>query len=507
VTRRWLALLVPVVLTAAVYAPVRRFDFVELDDPYYVTHNAELADAHGVAALGYAFTTFTGGNWHPLVWLSFFADRDLYHLSPGPMHLENGALHAASGVLVLLLLLDATGRLGRATVCAAVFAVHPMHVESVAWVSERKDALSTVWLLAAAWAYVRYARAPFSRPACGPRSSPVEHRGPQSGRLNGSWWYAASLACYALSLSAKSMGVTLPAVLLLLDGWPLRRWQAWPRVREKLPMLAMAVAAAATAWVAQRSVGATHAIVTTPAERLGNAATSMVRYVADLFWPSGLAAFYPFRPVPPTAAFAAAGLLVAITVIALRLRRRRPYLLVGWLWFAGSLLPVSGIVQVGMAARADRYVYFPSIGLSVAVVWLAADVLPAARWVGLVAVAALAVAGRRQVETWRDTRTLFTHAVAVTDGNYLAYDDLALDDLRRGDLPAALDSLDSSLAARDDFAPAHAHLAHCWMVLGEYGKARGEYARATQLAPDVSDYRRGLADAISSVDRTEGRRP
>ncbi len=215
------------------------------------------------------------------------------------------------------------------------------------------------------------------------------------------------LGCYALSLSAKSMGVTLPFVLLLLDAWPLGRLRGAVerRVWEKVPLLAMAAAAAAVAVVAQRSVGATHALATTPADRLGNAAVSAVRYAADLFWPADLAVFYPFRPVPAAAAVAAAAVLVVVTAVALRFRRRRPYLLVGWLWFAGTLVPVIGLVQVGMQARADRYVYVPSVGLSVAVVWLAADVLGrAGPAVAAAAVAALAVAGHRQVEVWRDNR-------------------------------------------------------------------------------------------------------
>ena len=346
-TRRlWLAALVPVLLTAAVYAPVGRFGFVDLDDPYYVYDNPHLLHDHGSAAVRYALTTFTGGNWHPLVWLSYFADRRLWGLAPGPMHVENAALHAASAVLVLLLLTDTTGRLGRSLACAAVFAAHPVHVESVAWVSERKDALSTAWLLAAACGFVRFAR---------------------TGRRS---WYAGTLGCFAVSLSAKSMGVTLPGVLLLLDGWPLGRLRGavWPRVKEQLPLVAMSAAAAVVATVAQRSVGATAAIATTAGDRAGNAAVSAVRYVADLFWPADLAAFYPFRPPAVPATVAAACLLAAITTIAVVVRHRRPWMLVGWLWFLGTLLPVSGLlVQVGMQARADRYAYFPSVGLSVAV--------------------------------------------------------------------------------------------------------------------------------------------
>ncbi len=478
-TRRWWLALIPLALTAAVYAAAGRFPFVQLDDPYYVSANDDLRRAGPAAAVRYAFTTFTGGNWHPLVWLSFFADRWAWELDPGPMHAENVALHAVSAVLVLALLADATGCAGRATVCATVFAVHPTHVESVAWISERKDVLSTVWLLAACCCHVRFAR---------------------TGRGR---WYAALLGCYGLSLSAKSMGVTLPFVLLLLDAWPLGRLRGavGRRVLEKVPLLAMAAAAAAVAVAAQRSVGATRALATTPAERAGNAAVAVLRYAGDFVWPADLAVFYPFRPVPAAAAVAAVGALVAITTIALRFRRGRPYLPVGWLWFVGTLVPVSGaVVQVGMQARADRYAYFPSVGLSVAVVWLAADALArAGPAVAAVAVAALAVAGHRQVAVWRENRTLFEHAIAVTDGNYFALNYLADDAVRRGDLATAVADLNRSLDDRDDYAPTWADLGRCAAIAGRPADAAAAYAQAVRLAPGDAAARAGLAEARSHM--------
>ena len=516
--RPWAAALLLVALTALVYAPVVRFPFVDFDDPFYVADNADLHALHGTAALRYACTTTLGGNWQPLVWLSYFADRDGFHLRPGPMHAENVALHAASAVLVLLLLTDATGRPGRSLACAALFAVHPLHVESVAWISERKDALSTPLLLATMCCYVRLAK-------------------------TGGWrWCGSMLLCYGLSLSAKSMGVTLPAVLLLLDAWPLNRlghelhggghsgraagfsWQRlpaeagspaksfapmsgqswtnlgraiWPRLLEKLPLLAMAIAAAAGAVVAQQSVGATAAVATTAADRLGNAAVATVQYLIDCVWPADLSVFYPYRPAPTAAALAAAAALALVTVVAVRAGRRRPYLLVGWLWFCGTLLPVSGaVVQVGMQSRADRYVYFPSIGLSVAVVWLTADALAKhlRPVVATAAVAALAVAGRRQVDLWRDNDTLFAHAVAVTDGNYLALDQVARGEMDR-DLPKAVSDLTAALAARPDFAPAYADLGRCARRAGRPAEAVAAFAAAAHYAPSVPAYQHALAVA------------
>ena len=475
--RLMLAALVPLALTAAVYANVGSYSFVMLDDPYYVFRNDNLARLHGAAAVRYAFTTTLGANWHPLVWLSFFADRGLWHLAAGPMHVENAALHAVSGVLVLLLLADATGSLGRATACAALFAVHPMHVESIAWVSERKDALSTVWLLAAACAYVRYAR---------------------TGRRA---WYAGLIGCYVLSLSAKSMGVTLVGVLLLLDAWPLGRLRpgtVWPRVREKLPLLALALVAGVGAVLAQRSNGAMVAITTTAAGRAANGVASTIRYVADLFWPAYLAAFYPYREVPASAAVASTLLLAIVTVAAVRFRRRRPYLLVGWLWFLGTLLPVSGLlVQVGLQSRADRYVYFPSIGLSVAVVWLLADALPpvAARAVAIAAVAALAVAGHRQADTWRSNLALWTHAADVTDDNYWAEHELGREAFDRGDVRAAVDHQLTAIRINERYAPAWADLGRCAMRTGQADQAVEALQEADRLEPGIPGVQKNLAIA------------
>jgi hypothetical protein len=498
VRRLALAVLIPLALTALVYGRAGSFDFVELDDPYYVYTNADLAQDHGTAIIRYAFTSHVGANWNPLVWLSFFADRALWHLRPGPMHVENVVLHGCCGVLVLLLLADATGRLGRAAVCGAVFAVHPMHVESVAWISERKDVLSTVWLLAAMCCYVRYCR---------------------TGGRRGVW-FAAVLACYALSLCAKSMGVTLPAVLLLLDVWPLRRMQPGPNLAgnrsqdpaitprrrmmrlllEKIPLLLMAAASAAAAVYTQRITGATSALSTTVGDRLGNAAVSVVRYGIDLFCPTGLAVFYPFRPQPITAVIVSVMLLLGVTFVCVRFRRRFPYLIVGWLWFCGTLLPVCGIVQLGMQAMADRYVYFPSIGVSVAVVWWIAEVTPrftaAKTGLAVAVVCALAVAARLQAGYWKDNVALFGHAAAVTDGNYMALDELGWAAARRGDMTTAVADLQASADARDDYWPAYDDLGQCALMTGHPAEAVKLFTRAVQLAPSIPTCRQHLAEAV-----------
>ena len=380
-------------VTAAVYAPVRRFGFVHFDDFNVVVDNPHVAPGLTAADVRWALTGFAVGHWEPLTWLSLQADESVWGGRPGPMHVENVVLHAVGSAVLYGMLAAATGVAGRSAAVAALFAVHPMHVESVAWITERRDVLSTPLLLGAVWAFVRYAR---------------------SGR----WvWYVGFLALYGLSLASKATGITLPAVLLLWDAWPLGR-SRWRRlVAEQVLPAVMAVATAALAAAAQVAMGAASTLVQVPVgPRLANAIVTPLWYVAKLTWPTGLAAFYPFPPSRPAwQVIGAAGLLLALTAVAARQWRRRPFLLVGWGWFLIVLLPTSGIVQSGPQATADRYSYVPSIGLTVAAVWTVPA--SAAAGFGLAAVVvALAVAARRQVGFWVDTRTLQTRMMDVDGG-------------------------------------------------------------------------------------------
>ncbi len=476
-------------LVWAVYAQVRAFGFIAIDDALYVTGNPHLvaqpgsSPDHGFAAARYALTTFAVSNWAPLVWASFFFDRWAFGLAPGPMHVENVVIHGVASLLLLGALADATGRLGRSAMVAAVFACHPMLVESVAWISERKDVLSIAWLFAAVWCYARFAR---------------------TGRRR---WYASTLGCYALSLSAKSTGVTLAGLLLLLDAWPLGRLRCRAeligRIAEKVPLLAMAIAVAVVTVAAQRASGAVQTIAGDPlGNRVANAVLSYVTYAAKLAWPTRLACFYPMAKTFPAAAVAAAALLLAgVTAIALHLRRRRPYLLVGWLWFLGALVPMIGLVQVGDQAMADRYAYLPSVGFTLAIVWLVADVLPRrlAGTLGVAVVVALAVAAHRQVGYWRDNRSLFVHAVVVTDGNYLALHMLGHHELDQGHVSVAAALLKRAVAARPGFSDAVHDLGRCAHLAGDDRQAVILFGRAVALDPGNAQYQADLYRTMAAV--------
>ncbi len=474
------SLLVPLALfglVAAVYWPVARFGFVDFDDPD-VAMNPHVRGGLTAADVRWAVTGFAVGHWEPLTWWSLQADASAWHGRAGPMHVENAALHWAGSVVLYGLLVTATGAVGRSAAVAALFAVHPMHVESVAWVTERRDVLSTPLLLAAVWAYVRCAR-------------------------NRRWAsYGAFLILYALSLSAKATGMTLPVVLLLIDFWPLQRTDGWGRrLLEKVPAAVLAAATAAAAAAAQRAAGAASSLAEIGVgDRLTNAVVTTVVYVVKLAVPTGLAAFYPHPGTRPAAAVvAAAGLLAAVTVLAWRQRRRRPYLLVGWGWFLVTLAPTSGVLQSGPQAMADRYSYVPSIGLLVAAVWAVADVVPAAvaATSAAVAVAAMAGVAVRQVGYWRDTETLFTRADAVTDGNSMADVSLGQIALSRGRLDAAEGLFTRAVTEQPGDARAFVALGGVQLRRGDAADAADAFATAVRLRPTVAEFRVKHAAALS----------
>lgn len=410
------------------YARTGGFPFTNFDDLSYVADNPHLAQGFTGSSVAWAFSTLDLEFWHPLTWLSYLADVSLFGLRPGPMHLVNAGLHAANAVLVFLALRRLTGARMRSACVAALFAVHPMHVESVAWISERKDVLSIFFGLLAVIAYAGYARRP---------------------RL---WRLALVVAAFAASLMAKSTLVTLPFLLLLLDAWPLGRLAprraegqgeresdpaggapaiGWTRaILEKVPLLALAVGASWLTMIAQLRGGS---VAGGPGDlRWDNAIVSYVRYLGKLLWPTDLAVFYPLRyeGEPTGTVVAAVAVLVLITAAAVAVRRRAPWITVGWLWFAGTLVPMSGLVQVGEHAMADRYTYFPSIGLFLALVWGIErlrwrPVARAAPVAALIALAALAVRADGQVRLWSDDERLFAHAIAATGPNVRAQELLA----------------------------------------------------------------------------------
>ena len=483
-------LLLAVLLATSVlvaYAGVRQHDFVNFDDPEYVVQNRHVTSGLTFANVAWSLTAVHSANWHPLTWMSHMLDCSLFGLDPGGHHVTNVLLHALATVLLFFALRTMTGAPGRSAFVAALFALHPRNVESVAWISERKDVLSAVFWTGAMWAHAAYAQ----------RSTLPR--------------YLAVALLLGLGLLAKPMVVTLPAALLLLDLWPLRRVRlagigddattdvrtpaplAVPAVvREYAPLFAIALAAAIVTFLAQRSSGAVATLTALPLGfRLQNAVVTYAGYLWSLLWPTQLAVFYPYRTLPVAEVSAALALLVALSVLAWRTRRTRPYLLVGWLWYLGTLVPVIGIVKAGDQAMADRFTYLPAIGIFLAATWAIADaasrdprtrraLVPAAV---LVAIACL-LTTRRQVEHWRDSVTLFRHALAVTSRNHLAELNLAAALVERGDVAAGLEHARAAQALRPDDVKVLATLGTALARSGHGDEAESAYRRALQSDPD-----------------------
>jgi tetratricopeptide (TPR) repeat protein len=489
----WIFCLLLVLVTVAVYGGVFSSDFIRFDDPRYIAQNRHVRAGLTLDGAAWAFTTFFKSNWHPLAWLSHMLDVELYGLNPAGHHATNLLLHVANSVLLFAVLRSATRAPWPSALVAALFAVHPTHVESVAWVAERKDLLSTLfWLLATA-SYVAYAR-----------------RG-------GIARYAATALLLLLGLASKAMLISLPFVFLLLDYWPLGRLRfdrsALRLLVEKLPLLAIVAAVAAVALAAQSSGGAVALGDPVPLHlRIANAAVSYGLYVWKTVWPVDLALLYPHPYLPGgtpwqawQVALAGAGLLGA-SLVFLRARRHR-YLAVGWLWFLGTLLPVIGIVQVGTQGIADRYTYVPCIGLYIIAAWGGVDLVRAASrrtggfgaagaLVALVALAALAVVSQRQVGYWRDTVPLFEHSLAVAPGGYPLHNNLANELVDRGQLDDAIRHYRRALEIKPDHTPAHKGLSNALQRRGELYEAARHSLLARQVPLDSLEGELQLGDAL-----------
>jgi tetratricopeptide (TPR) repeat protein len=445
--------LVLLALTAAAYLPVWANDFVDFDDERYITANPHVTGGMSGANFCWAWSSIHGNYWQPLTWLSLQLDAHCFSkqgpdgkrvLSPAAFHGQNLLWHSGNVLLLFTLWQRLTGARWRSFLVAGLFAVHPMHVESVAWAVERKDVLSLFFGLLTLWAYARYCEKP------------------------GWGRYAAVPAAFLASLLAKPMLMTLPLVLLLLDCWPLRRmardcWRA--RVLEKVPLFAVAAGVAALTLASRVRVGAAVSLDDLPlSARLANAAAAYGWYVATTLWPVNLAALYPHPhdDWSPAAALAGGAVLLSLTVLALWQWRRRPWLACGWLWFAGALVPVIGLVQGGEQAWADRFCYWPHVGLFVAVVWGLAELAVcfrisarASAAVAALVLASLAWGTWHQVGYWRDTQTLWERARAVTVNN----------------------------------AGAHLHLGQYHYERGRYDESASHYAEAVRIRPEVSNFR------------------
>src|SRR6266478_8704628 len=526
------------VMTFAIYAQVIGHQFITLDDDAYIKENGMVNRGMTLAGVAWAFTAFDQGNWHPLTWIAHMIDSQLFGMNAGSHLLVNALIHVANTLLVFWFLLGTTRARWPSALVAALFALHPLHVESVAWATERKDTLSTFFGLLSLIAYARYTE------------------GPSISRYA---WIAITLA---LGLLAKPMLVTWPFLMLLLDYWPLERLEdpmakkhrrgshrevatgIATLVWEKLPLFALVAASALITFVAQSHGGAVRTLAHAPiGVRLPNALVSYAKYLLLTFWPNDLAVYYPFAGIPAWEIIGAAFLLIGITVFCVSQRRIRPYLVVGWLWFLGTLVPVIGIVQVGGQIMADRYFYIPSIGLFIALAfgladiaksWRVAPALSAGIAGGILLI--FAILTNAQIQRWRDSFTLFEHTLAVTPPNLriehnlgvaLAvsdrydeaaahfekalqidpnfYDGLVVMGVTRahqGRLPEAIEYFQAAIRSQPDAPKAHVQLAHALWTQKRDQAALEEMRRASQFEPKDAQIRADLGLALQLAGRT-----
>lgn len=488
------------VATLAVYGQVISHQFISLDDDLYIRDNPMVIGGLTLKGIVWAFTTFHAANWHPLTWLSHMVDSQVFGLNAGGHLFVNALIHVSNTLLLFLFLKRVTGARWRSAIVAALFALHPLHVESVAWAAERKDTLATFFGLLSLLAYAHYAEAT-------------------------SWKQYTLVALWlGLGLMAKPMLVTWPFVLLLLDYWPLRRleWRradgmrrfgrAWlPLIREKLPLFCLVAVSMVVTYAAQSHGGAVRGFIDAPLSlRLSNALVSYAKYLLLTVWPSGLGVYYPFSPVDvSTWQLAAAIVLIAtMTAIALREASKRAYLITGWLWFLGTLVPVIGLVQVGGQAMADRYHYIPSIGLFLALVFGLADLAIAWR-IGRVGIAVVSAAmlllfgslTALQINRWRDSMTLFEQTLSVTSDNLVIHYNLGHVLGQQGKYDEAVPHFAEALRIKPDFFDALINMGVTLLEQGKPAEAISYYHRALDVEPDSAKAHMQLALALAQEEK------
>ncbi|HSY17117.1 MAG TPA: tetratricopeptide repeat protein [Candidatus Acidoferrales bacterium] len=493
-------------ITLVVYLPVLQNGFINYDDTDYVTENPVVRQGLTWPGCRWAFTMWHASNWHPLTWLSHMADCEVFRLNPAGHHLVNVILHAVNAVLLFILFRRLTASLWPAAFVAALFAWHPMHVESVAWVSERKDVLSTFFALLALLAYVRHAQSQNAIPEVG--DAPAKTGG---FHLSRPYWLAWFL--FACSLMSKPMLVTLPCVMLLLDFWPLQRRRGFAGLCvEKLPFLVLSAASCIVTVFAQRQEAMATFAKCPPGLRLENVVVAYAGYLQKCFWPVKLAVFYPLPDAIAWSAVVVAGaMLIAITAMVVFMMRQRPYLLVGWLWYLGTLVPVIGLVQVGDQSMADRYSYFPLIGIFLAVTFLIKDVTGKLQLSKAVIIAPVIVVlgaclmlTTMQLSYWRSSETLFTHALAVTKNNALAHLNLG-EALQEQQRPAeALAQYEEVLKLSPARQEAYNNIAR---ILSDEGRPEAalEYSRtAVRLNPRSPSLHTSLGIVLAELKQFDG---
>ena len=475
-----IVLLILAVITAAAYYRSLGNLYVSFDDGEYVVANQHIQSGVTLKSLAWAFTTGHAGNWHPLTWISHMADYQVWGMNPFGHHLTSLLFHTANTLLLFLVLTRITGGMWRSAFAAALFGVHPLHVESVAWVAERKDVLSAFFFLLTIWAYHRY----------------TLH--PKIGR------YILVALLFALGLMAKPMLVTLPLLLILLDYWPLKRL-AWKTVAEKVPLLVLAIGSCIVTYVVHNSAGAVNTLGRLPfGIRMANAAVAGIGYISKMLWPQKLAIFYPhpLDTLPVWMVIGSVIALLAITALVVYGSRRHPYLLAGWLWYIITMIPVIGIVQVGSQAMADRYTYIPYIGLFIMIAWLIPELPPVRRF----ATASSALAGAMivvltalswvQVGCWHDSITLYKHACDVTKNNWLALNNLGDAQIQAAQFEEAEKNFRKLIRMRPKLAEAHLGLAASLLNQGRWKESIAECNVAMELDPNLKQTQAILDSAL-----------
>lgn len=487
-----------VVAVFLVYGQVAHHSYVLFDDPLYVTENSIVQNGLTPEGLYWAFTSVHASNWHPITWISHMMDVALFNLHPGGHHLTNVAFHAINSLLLFALFHKMTAQIGPSALIATFFALHPFHVESVAWISERKDVLSTFFWMLAIGSYVRFV---------------------QTGRYSR---YGLALLFFILGLMSKPMVVTLPFVLLLLDVWPLERLRGCGSgqgkktalatlVREKTPFFALSVASSVITVVAQHSDGAISSLETLPISvRAANAVVAYAAYAGKMLWPSSLSVIYPFPAHLPWWHVGSAVLtIVAVSFVSIKSVDRRPYLFVGWFWFLGTLVPVIGIIQVGLQAMADRYTYVPLIGLFICTVWGGREIgirLAGPRTIGAAVagiILALAVISHHQVTFWKDSYALFERALAVTWDNYPAHTAMGNALAADGRYAEAVQHYQEAVRIQPGFDEARINLSLVLLKLGVIDQAQTHFGLVAKPFDHVAEFQFNMGNALLTRNRVD----
>jgi len=527
-------------VVVGLFWPLGHNPFINLDDPEYVTQNPHVLAGLSWANVAWAFTSGYAANWHPLTWLSHMLDIQLFGLDPGWHHVTNLAFHVANTLLLFLVLHRLTGAFWRSFCVAALFGWHPLHIESVAWIAERKDLLSGFFFLLTLWAYARYVECRAGSAECrlgtvgaASGAETKSANGPAFGRGSGGRvgvWYAAAMVLFALGLMSKPMLVTVPFLLLLVDYWPLARFELkdrklkpyLPFLVEKIPFLVLAIGSSIVTFMVQdrgEAVGSVESLPLGP--RVANALLSYTKYLAKTIWPVDLAVFYPHPflhypssdPLLTWPIVLAALVLAALTISVLLRIRSEPFLATGWFWFIGMLVPVIGLVQVGSQGMADRYTYLPLIGLFICLIWQVADLLKGRRLaVPILATSAgvvlVATAGMtwRQVGYWRDDVALFSRALEVTSDNAQAHFNLATALGRQGRYDEAIAHLRSAIKITPAYTSAHYNLGMALMSQGNLEEAAQAYETALRLRPDYLAAHQNLGVVLLALGKSEAAR-